>query len=89
MVDAKYKNYSVKKISKEDIWQIAGYARLNNVYKLLGKNQEDNQNIKCLFIYPEIESREDISEVDLTDDKYLRKKYRDIYGIGISLPTIK
>ena len=53
VVDAKYKpQYTDRKINKEDIRQVAGYARLKEVYDIL--KVDYNKNIDCLIIYPNL-----------------------------------
>jgi 5-methylcytosine-specific restriction enzyme subunit McrC len=88
VVDAKYKNYSGKNIAKEDFWQISGYARLEGVYSKLYKDENDSNNIKCLFIYPDLKSNLDIASVNFTSKLFKEKNYRNIYSIGVRLPTI-
>jgi len=88
VVDAKYKNYSGKNIAKEDIWQISGYARLEGVYSELGKDENDCHNINCLFIYPDLNSKIDIGSANFTGKSFKEKNYKNIYSIGVKLPTI-
>ena len=62
VVDAKYKpRYKNGNPSMEDARQLAGYARLNQIYKVLGIGI--NEIIPCYFIYPsELVLEKDLSE---------------------------
>ena len=54
VIDAKYKpRYGNGSISKEDAREVAGYARLSKIYRLLGLNEETALPIKCLIVYPD------------------------------------
>ena len=54
VIDAKYKpRYKDGSISKEDAREVAGYARLSKIYRLLGLNEETALPIKCLIVYPD------------------------------------
>ncbi len=86
VIDAKYKpTYSKNEISKDDAWQVSGYARLSNVYKKL--QIETNQLIDCLIIYPNQENGyKDLMKVNLKEKTM--KIYNNIYMIGIQLPSL-
>lgn len=65
VVDAKYKpRYKNGNPSMEDARQLAGYARLDSVYKEL--DIEDNFIIPCYFVYPS----ELVVEEDFNQDEY-------------------
>ncbi len=87
VVDAKYKPYKENPISKDDIRQVSGYARLKSVYHELGI--EKNKLIDCLIIYPDTS----ISEKEILDDENLKTNdipnYYGIFKKGIFLPRIK
>lgn len=85
VIDAKYKNYSGLSINIEDIRQISGYSRLDGVYKTFDRESNDNTNIDCLFMFPYLDSDNDISALK----RNLLPNYRNIYTIGVSLPKIK
>lgn len=89
VVDAKYKNYSKqgKSISIEDIRQVAGYARMTGVYKVLGLEDQTSRNIICLIIYPDLQNGLDcLKDVDLCKEAV--SGYEDIFKIGVILPLI-
>ena len=84
VVDAKYKpQYTDRKINKEDIRQVAGYARLKEVYDIL--KVDYNKNIDCLIIYPNLnEGNEDFVNINFTVNPL--KKYVGFYKLDIKLP---
>lgn len=87
VVDAKYKpQYAHKKIGKEDIRQIAGYARLKEVYDILQVDYD--RNIDCMIIYPNLdEGNVDFATVNFK--KNAVNKYIGIYKMDIELPHSK
>lgn len=85
VVDAKYKNYSESSINVSDIRQISGYSRLDGVYKKFDRKSNDISNIDCLFIFPNLDSDNDFSNMK----RNLLPNYRNIYKLGVSLPKIK
>ena len=84
VVDAKYKpQYTDRKINKEDIRQVAGYARLKEVYDIL--KVDYNKNIDCLITYPNLnEGNEDFVNINFTVNPL--KKYVGFYKLDIKLP---
>lgn len=85
IIDAKYKNYSGSSINISDIRQISGYSRLEGVYKTFDRDLNDNTNIDCLFIFPYLDSDNEISNLKRNP----LPNYRNIYTLGVSLPKIK
>lgn len=88
VVDAKYKpNYKDDCISKEDAWQVSGYARMKNVYDFL--NIKDvHFNIDCLVIYSnQFLDNMTLERVKLKSNE--EKNYVNIYKIGVKLPENK
>jgi 5-methylcytosine-specific restriction enzyme subunit McrC len=88
VVDAKYKpQYKDGNISKEDIRQVSGYARMKSVYKELQSEHVYDQVIDCLIIYSDQKAkRKDFVEDNfefVPEDKYVK-----FYKIGIELPTV-
>ena len=84
VVDAKYKpQYADKKINKEDIRQIAGYARLKEVYDIL--KVDYTKNIDCLIIYPNLNDGND-DFVDVNFKVNSLNKYIGFYKLDIKLP---
>lgn len=84
VVDAKYKpQYKDEKISTEDIRQVSGYARLEEVYKFL--EFEKQKVIGCLVIYPDqYSNRKDFKGGNFNFEP--EKEYHRFYKIGIELP---
>src|SRR5690606_21618206 len=56
VIDAKYKLRYQNGLYHEDIRQVAGYARLKKVRQKLSLTDEDDSNIECLIIYPDVEN---------------------------------
>jgi len=85
VVDAKYKpQYKNGVISKEDIRQVSGYARLKKVYKFLEFDTE--KTIDCLVIYSDqYANRKDFKDENFKLEE--EKEYNRFYKIGIPLPV--
>lgn len=92
IIDAKYKpRYGhINGIDMDDARQVAGYARLTNVYKKLNMNEETDIPVKCLIIYPD--QHLDYYDFDFKDnfENHFEKihEYVRMYKIGIKLPEI-
>ncbi|WP_291149209.1 5-methylcytosine restriction system specificity protein McrC [Flavobacterium sp. UBA7680] len=88
VVDAKYKpRYNNDNVSKEDIRQVSGYARMKSVYEELEKDHEKNEVIDCLIIY----SNQDSGRKDFVNDNFKfesEKNYVKFFKIGIELPIV-
>lgn len=88
VVDAKYKDYGKKTHSKKvsDLRQVAGYARLNQVYDMLGVDRSNS--IDCLIIYAD-----QTCDKELVDKEKLKavvvEGYNGIFEMPIKLPQIK
>jgi len=88
VVDAKYKpQYKDGNISKEDIRQVCGYARMKSIYKELQIEDNYDRIIDCLIIY----SDQNIGRNDFVKDNFEyipENNYVKFYKLGISLPTL-
>ncbi len=87
IIDAKYKLHYHNGHLHDDIRQVAGYARLKKVRnKLL---VEDDRNISCLIIYPDIENGiSDFSLENIDLQKQEIRAYHRVYKLGVNLPLI-
>ena len=89
VVDAKYKpQYKDGNISKEDIRQVSGYARMKSIYKELQMEDNHDQVIDCLIIY----SNQKADRKDFVKDGFefeTEDNYVKFYKIGIELPIVK
>jgi len=89
VVDAKYKpRYKDGSISKEDIRQVSGYARMKSVYKEFCMEDEHDQVIDCLIVYSNQKSKR---RNFVTDNFNFvpEKNYVKFYKIGIELPSLQ
>jgi len=86
VADAKYKRYNGSSVQKEDVRQLAAYARMNGVYSFFGK--EDNSLIDCLIIYPDQNGPDDIKEIKLNSPDKKINCYKQFFKIGVKLPVI-
>lgn len=88
VVDTKYKpQYKDGAISKEDIRQVSGYARMTSIYKELEMEDKHNEVIDCLIIF----SDQEADRKDFTDGNFQFSsvdKYVNFYKIGIELPRV-
>lgn len=88
VVDAKYKpQYKDGNISKEDIRQVSGYARMKSIYKELGMEDKHNEVIDCLVIY----SDQKADRKDFVNDNFnftSENNYVKFHKIGIELPVV-
>ena len=75
-----------------DIRQVSGYARLHKVRKALKLDLEDDRNINCLIIYPDIHADQNmdftIRSINQSMVNSPVKVYHKIYKLGITLPVI-
>lgn len=87
IVDAKYKpQYQDSNISKEDIRQISGYARMKSIYDFIGI--EYDKIIDCLVIYSNKNAKRlDFKNVNFTSEDNEEKNYVRFFKIGIELPV--
>ena len=87
VIDAKYKLHYQNSHLHEDIRQVAGYARLKKVRNQL--NVDDDKNIDCLIIYPDMENGiEDLSLQTIKDKSREIKTYYKVYKLGVKLPWV-
>lgn len=86
IVDAKYKpQYLNSNISKEDIRQISGYARMKSIYDFIGV--EYDRIIDCLVIYSNQNAKRlDFKNVNFTSEDNEEKNYVRFFKIGVVLP---
>jgi 5-methylcytosine-specific restriction endonuclease McrBC regulatory subunit McrC len=88
VIDTKYKTkYGRGKDNKEDIRQLAGYARMEKVYKEL--NKSTNEVIDCLIIYPIRDRDNQNTELFNLENMKPIDKYVGFYRLGLSIPCIK
>lgn len=89
VVDAKYKpQYREGNISKEDIRQVSGYARMKSIYKELGMEDRHDEVIDCLVIYSDQKAeRKDFVKDNFNYDP--ENNYVNFFKIGIELPIIQ
>ncbi|MBW3518063.1 McrC family protein [Flavobacterium sp. NKUCC04_CG] len=89
VVDAKYKpQYKDGNISKEDIRQVSGYARMKSIYNELEMEDKYNEVIDCLIIYSDQKSK----RKDFVKDNFEyvpEYNYVKFFKIGIELPIVK
>ncbi|WP_333888584.1 5-methylcytosine restriction system specificity protein McrC [Sphingobacterium siyangense] len=89
VIDAKYKLKYQTGHLHQDIRQVAGYARLNRVREKLKLKVDEDRNINCLIIYPDIINGEvDLSLKNIYEAKQPIEAYYNIYKIGVKLPFI-
>lgn len=88
VIDTKYKTkYGKDKTNKEDIRQLAGYARMHKVYDELKKSK--NELLDCLIIYPiRNKKTEKIKALSLEDIRPI-EKYIGFYRLGLEVPYIE
>jgi len=92
LIDAKYKGYSQKSPSIDDIRQISGYARLEGVYEKLGLHNKESKLdkvIECLIIYPDLLSGVKCFDEDTFVNAKKVNGYYKISSLGIHIPFIK
>ena len=85
IIDAKYKLQYKSHLVHQDIRQVAGYARLNKVRKEL--EIEEDRNVDCLIIYPELSLTEEINlsaEGIIKDSSYINDYYK-VYKLGLGV----
>lgn len=84
VVDAKYKTkYGFGGKNKEDIRQLAGYARMENVYNTLHKKREEV--IDCLIVYPIKNWTNVEAELDMRHKQPI-SNYVGFYSLGLNIP---
>jgi 5-methylcytosine-specific restriction enzyme subunit McrC len=89
VVDAKYKpRYEYNRIHKDDIRQVAGYARLEKVYDKYLKIPQ-TELVDCLIIYSNQGSKEDFMDVDFTSVENKEQEYVRFFKTGIRMPVKK
>ncbi len=86
VIDAKYIPKWEDSIVHENVRQISGYTRLKKVYQYLFNDDQYNQVIKGLIIYPLKNGTDDISNVDLC--KKSIEQYYEFYKLGVKLPHL-
>jgi 5-methylcytosine-specific restriction enzyme subunit McrC len=86
VVDAKYIPKWDFQPVHENVRQVAGYARLERVYKDLGISDRD-KNIDCLIIYPVKVAGKGIPKLLATEENRV-SGYVGIYKLGVSVPWV-
>ncbi|WP_291135344.1 5-methylcytosine restriction system specificity protein McrC [Flavobacterium sp. UBA7663] len=90
VIDAKYKLHYQNGHLHQDIRQVAGYARLNKVREKLNRDKEDDRNIDCLIIYPDMENGlDDLSLENINDKRLPIQAYYNVFKLGVKLPFIE
>jgi len=85
VADAKYRAVYKTFYDKDDIRQVSGYARMQSVYSLLKKPQ--NEIIDCLIFYPDPENgHKNLKEVNLKEVSI--KQFVNFYKVPVILPVI-
>ncbi len=85
VIDTKYKLKYLDGVHNEDIRQVSGYARLKEVYKVLGI--ERGTVIDCLIIYPNQKDGVD-NFLDNNFNPIGIDQYYDVFKLGVKLPFI-
>lgn len=84
VIDAKYRPKYISGKYNDDIRQVSGYARLQKIYALLGK--EYPESIDCLIVYPDQENGSaTLLNVDLRAQNIA--PYLGVFKTGIKLPV--
>ncbi|KKX46605.1 5-methylcytosine restriction system specificity protein McrC [Sphingobacterium sp. IITKGP-BTPF85] len=90
IIDAKYKLQYASSLVHQDIRQVAGYARLNKVRTELGMGDEDDRNIDCLIIYPNLNNTSIVPKEfklsSISQNMEQIQGYYKVNKIGISMP---
>ncbi|WP_118194809.1 5-methylcytosine restriction system specificity protein McrC [Albibacterium indicum] len=89
VIDAKYKLKYQRGQVHQDIRQVSGYARLKKVRRELKIDDNSNEVIECLIIYPDLDNG--ITDFSLANIKARRQAipaYHKIYKIGVKVPII-
>lgn len=88
VVDAKYKSVYLYGKNHNDIRQVAGYARLESVYRALNLDSNQKQLIECLIIYPAGFFKNELIEEFNISEMTLISGYVNVYKYGIKLPVL-
>lgn len=87
VIDAKYKpRYENNQISIDDIRQVAGYARMEGIYKIL-EIKDLNKSIDCVIIFSSQLAQHELSGLDLSSDTKINN-FSNIFKIGVRLPIV-
>ncbi len=88
VVDAKYKLHYDRGHIHSDIRQVAGYARLEKVYKALDDSFKD-KIIDCLIVYPNqnIDVEFSVNDNKLNNFQHVTA-YRNVHKLGVNLPPV-
>jgi 5-methylcytosine-specific restriction enzyme subunit McrC len=84
VIDAKYKRIYENSYEIDDIRQVSGYARLRKVVEEL--EIPKSQIVDCLIIYPNVNGRVDLKNVNLKENEIAQ--FVQFYKIGVQLPQI-
>ncbi|MCQ2192144.1 MAG: McrC family protein [Paludibacteraceae bacterium] len=92
VIDAKYKpRYKTStSILMDDAREVSGYARLSNIYKRLGLEEDRTLPIKCLIIYPDQSAKDYFSFTRMKEPDFEKiGGYVRMYKLGIRLPIVE
>ncbi len=89
IADAKYKKYDERSLEKEDLRQVAGYARLEGVIEKLEEWKRPKTDavkvIPCLILYPVVNKLSQAKTISLDKVTHVTG-WKEIYKIGVPLP---
>ncbi len=80
IIDAQYKMHYRSSHIHQDIRQVAGYARLNKVYKELKKPEDSTEMIDCLIIYPEVGDLPNTYQLEMGNRKTI-EAYKKVFKV--------
>lgn len=89
VIDAKYKTKYQGGFNNDDIRQVSGYARLEEVYKKFNPDFKNCENklIDCLIIYPDQdEGNDDLKTVKINENEI--KQFVQFYKVAVKLPVL-
>lgn len=88
VIDAKYKTiYQKDDYDPDNIRQVSGYARDNEILKTLGI--KNNEIVPCLIIYPNSNEFKNAQNFKMNiNSKEVISDFREFYRLGVPLPVI-
>ncbi len=84
IVDTKYKPQYITEDEIKDIRQLSAYARHEKIRNDLGIEDDNDEHVSCLIIYPE---KSHTLEADKSKWSPVAQ-YKSFYKIGVELPTL-
>ncbi|WP_159729507.1 restriction endonuclease [Sphingobacterium sp. 18053] len=88
IIDAKYKLHYNHGLVHADIRQVAGYARLKQVRAKLELSDNDDSNIDCLIIYPDIDGVENLTLENIKSKRQPISAYHKVWKLNVRIPCI-